>query len=81
MTKCNVSTFPGFPIPRFLSSPVPRFPCSPRFPRSPVPYFKDSLFTTRGPLYSLLCDLYADIFDYFWKTLLHIKLRVSDFYL
>ena len=35
---------------------------------------------TRGRLYSLLCGLYADIFDYFWKHY-SIKLKVSDFYL
>ena len=33
-----------------------------------------------GRLYSLLCGLYADIFDYFWK-IYSIKLKVSDFYL
>ena len=33
-----------------------------------------------GRLYSLLCGLYVDIFDYFWK-LYSIKLKVSDFYL
>ena len=38
----------------------------------------DFVFTTRGRLYSLLCGLYANIFDYFWK-LYSIKLKVSDF--
>ena len=40
----------------------------------------DFAFTTRGRLYSVLCGLYVDIFDYFWK-LYSIKLKVSDFYL
>ena len=37
----------------------------------------DFVFTTR---YSLLCGLYADIFDHFWE-LYSVKLKVSDFYL
>ena len=37
----------------------------------------DFVFTTWGCLYSPLCGLYADIFDYFCK-LYSIKLKVSD---
>ena len=38
------------------------------------------LVYNEGRLCSLLCGLYADIFDYFWK-LYSIKLKVSGFYL